>query len=196
MMTYVSAFIFYTLAMMGVLFIGFVIYKKTFLIGKMQNSGAIKVIDSLMIAPKKMLFVVKVKNERFLIASGDSHTTFLAKLDSNVESDSELTNANIAEILKNIANNSTKQAPKEQINDSSFVNLDNINQIPQDFNDSVEFPSNTQKIDQIQRQFKTLYSRDSKTPALFSKAKNNKKQAIRKLLQELNEATAGNRGNI
>lgn len=196
MMTYVSAFIFYTLAMMGVLFIGFVIYKKTFLIGKMQNSGAIKVIDSLMIAPKKMLFVVKVKNERFLIASGDSHTTFLAKLDSNVESDSELTNANIAEILKNIANHSTKQAPKEQINDSSFVNLDNINQIPQDFNDSVEFPSNTQKIDQIQRQFKTLYSRDSKTPALFSKAKNNKKQAIRKLLQELNEATAGNRGNI
>ncbi len=83
MLTYITAFIFYTLAMIGVMLLGFVIYKKTITPSKGENKGAIKIIDSVSIAPKKMLLVVKVKNEKFLIASGAEHTTFLAKLDSS-----------------------------------------------------------------------------------------------------------------
>ena len=37
MMTYVTAFIFYTLAMIGILLIGFIVYKKTFIIDKNEN---------------------------------------------------------------------------------------------------------------------------------------------------------------
>ncbi len=85
MLTYITAFIFYTLAMVGVLLVGFVVYKKTFLITRNDNKGSIKIVDSLNIAPKKMLFVVKVKNEKFLIASGAEHTTFLAKLEDSEE---------------------------------------------------------------------------------------------------------------
>ncbi len=85
MLTYIAAFIFYTLAMVGVLLIGFVVYKKTFLINSNTNKGSIKIVDSLNIAPKKMLFVVKIENEKFLIASGAEHTTFLAKLDQKEE---------------------------------------------------------------------------------------------------------------
>ena len=84
MMTYVTAFIFYTLAMIGILLIGFVVYKKTFMpTNKGESRGMIKIIDSLPIDNKKMLHVVKIKNEKFLIASGLEHTTFLSKLDDD-----------------------------------------------------------------------------------------------------------------
>ena len=83
MITYITAFIFYTLAMVGILLIGFVVYKKTMMGAKSDNKGVIKVIDSLAIGPKKTLLVVKIRNEKFLIASGAEHTTFLAKLADN-----------------------------------------------------------------------------------------------------------------
>ena len=59
MMTYVTAFIFYTLEMIGVLLVGFIVYKKTFIIDKNENKGTIKIIDSLPIGNKKNLLVVK-----------------------------------------------------------------------------------------------------------------------------------------
>jgi len=79
MMTYVSAFIFYTLAMIGVLLVGFIIYKKTFNQNTGLSKGMIKIVDSAPLGNKKMLHIVKIKNESFLIASGLEHTTFLAK---------------------------------------------------------------------------------------------------------------------
>ena len=80
MMTYITAFIFYTLAMIGILLLGFVVYKKTIMTTKNETKGMIKILDSMPIGNKKNLLVVKIKNERFLIASGMEHTTFLAKL--------------------------------------------------------------------------------------------------------------------
>ena len=83
MMTYVTAFIFYTMAMIGVLLVGFVVYKKTILPNKNESRGLIEVIDSMPIGNKKVLLVVKIKNEKFLIASGVEHTTFLSKLEQD-----------------------------------------------------------------------------------------------------------------
>ena len=83
MATYVTAFIFYTLAMIGIMLIGFVVYKKTFIVNKADSKGIIKILDSLPIGNKKMLLVVKIKNEKFLIASGVEHTTFLSKLEQD-----------------------------------------------------------------------------------------------------------------
>ncbi|MBR2069268.1 MAG: flagellar biosynthetic protein FliO [Candidatus Gastranaerophilales bacterium] len=80
MLTYITAFIFYTLAMIGVLLLGFVIYKKTIMPIKQENKGMIKVIDKVAISPKKSLLVVRVKNEKFLIAMDAERTTFLSKL--------------------------------------------------------------------------------------------------------------------
>ena len=83
MLTYITAFIFYTLAMVGILLVGYIIYKKSFTNTQTQTRGLIKILDHQMISPKKSLMVVKVNNERFLIASGIEHTTFLAKLENN-----------------------------------------------------------------------------------------------------------------
>ena len=65
MITYITAFIFYTLAMIGILIVGYVVYKKTILTTKKDTKGMIKILDSLPIGPKKTLLVVKVKNEKF-----------------------------------------------------------------------------------------------------------------------------------
>ena len=80
MLTYIAAFIFYTLAMIGVLLMGFVIYKKAMMPPKAENKGMIKVLDKTNISPKKSLLVVKVRNEKFLIALDAERTTFLSKL--------------------------------------------------------------------------------------------------------------------
>lgn len=80
MLTYIIAFIFYTFAMIGVLLLGFVVYKKTILPSKKDSKGMIKILDRVSVSPKKTLLVVKVKNERFLIAADAERTTFLSKL--------------------------------------------------------------------------------------------------------------------
>jgi len=80
MLTYITAFIFYTLAMVGILLLGFVVYKKAILPSKQENKGIIKILDKTAISPKKSLLVVKVKNEKFLIAIDAERTTFLSKL--------------------------------------------------------------------------------------------------------------------
>ena len=133
MLTYITAFIFYTLAMIGVMLMGFVIYKKM-IMPKQEVKGMIKVLDKTSITPKKSLMVVKVKNEKFLIALDAERTTFLSKLTDE------------------------KQTTKEQKEEK--VILQNP-QIPQKavYTDELQ----QQRLDKIQRQFKQLYS-DNEEP--------------------------------
>ena len=137
MMTYVTAFIFYTLAMIGILLIGFVVYKKSFVVNRRYGKGMIKVIDSLPIGNKKTLLVIKIKDEKFLVASGAEHTTFLAKLDDEDKVELE--------------ENTTAQNA----------------QIKALFNDEIEAEKRNRFDDmkkhraaEIQKQFKELYSKE------------------------------------
>jgi flagellar biogenesis protein FliO len=72
----------YTFAMIGVALIAFLIWKKTNMASSGSFGGNIKIEDSLSLSPRKMLLVVKVKNEKFLLASDIESTTFLAKLEN------------------------------------------------------------------------------------------------------------------
>ena len=90
MITYILAFIFYTLAMIGILLVGFVVYKKFMQGNKNEKKGMIKILDSIAIAPKKNLLVVRVKSEKFLIAIDSERTTFLSKLAPDEKSRKEI----------------------------------------------------------------------------------------------------------
>ncbi len=80
MLNYIIAFSLYTLAMIGIFFIAFVVYKKTINFnGPRQNEG-MKIEDMLRLSQRKSLYIINVQNERFLIASDLENTTFLAKL--------------------------------------------------------------------------------------------------------------------
>ena len=121
MITYLTAFIFYTLAMVGILLIGFIVYKKIGPLNKNENKGMIKILDSMPIGPKKVLLVVKIKNEKFLIASGLEHTTFLSKLnDENSQNKNQKTyqqtdSQNLLQALNNIEQKNKNSAEIQDI---------------------------------------------------------------------------------
>lgn len=167
MMTYITAFIFYTLAMVGILLVGFIIYKKTFIMNKSENKGMIKILDSYPIGPKKTLLVVKIRNEKFLIASGAEHTTFLSKLaDDNS--------------TKNVTDK--KQISQDILNEQLIKKQDTIN-----FEDKKQ-----QHLEKISRQFMDLYEKEDSKPQKFISQVQNKHQLMRQLLEELSETKANN----
>lgn len=124
MITYLSAFIFYTLAMVGILFVAFIIYKKTMIPTKIDSRSMIKILDSTPIGAKKNLLVVKIKNERFLIASGAEHTTFLAKLENNDAEEKQ-------EVLN--LNNFEEKLEKPEIVSTPFGQQEKLNDIEKQF---------------------------------------------------------------
>lgn len=161
MITYFSAFIFYTMAMVGILFVAFIIYKKTIVPTKINSKNMIKILDMTPIGAKKNLLVVKVKNEKFLIASGAEHTTFLAKLE--LEDDIE------------------KNDIKEEL--EAPLNFEN-NMISQ----ALIQDEQKDKLNNIENKFKRLYSQ-SETDYKKEYAQS-RRDMVRKLLHELNETTS------
>ena len=162
MLTYITAFIFYTLAMVGILIGGFIIYKKTFAPLKNENKGMIKIIDSYAIAPKKSLIVVNVKNENFLIAIDSERTTFLTKLDEN------------------------KQSSKMSEVKLSQQDYDDIKQMLQSKANRYDDVRKT-KNDELQKQFMQLYEKDEpEVHNMQNDEISKRKQMIRHLISELN----------
>ncbi len=83
MLKYLITFSVYTLAMIGVLFIAFIVWKNSLNFGPRNKQSSIIIEESLSLNPRKTLYVIRIKNERFLIASDIDKTTFLAKLEDN-----------------------------------------------------------------------------------------------------------------
>jgi len=83
MLTHIMGFVVYTLAMVGIIFISFIVYKKTAQSSLKCTRGIMKVEEMLSIAPRKALLVVRVKNERFLIASDAEETRLISRLEGS-----------------------------------------------------------------------------------------------------------------
>ena len=84
MKVYILNFVVYLMAMIGVIYVSLMVFKKT--IGQnnlKSDKSLIKVEGSLNIAPRKTLHVINVEGEKFLIASDIQSTTFLSKLDDH-----------------------------------------------------------------------------------------------------------------
>ena len=82
MMGHLTGFLVYMLAMLGVIFIAFLVVKKsfTFKSGK-QKKSFLQVESSLSLEPRKNLYIVKAGNERFLISTGFEGCQFMTKID-------------------------------------------------------------------------------------------------------------------
>ncbi len=81
MTTHIIAFIFYTLAMLGVMFVAFAVYKNIVLNQSSIHISKLKIEDMLKLNQRKSLYVINWEDEKFLIASDVDSTTFLAKLE-------------------------------------------------------------------------------------------------------------------
>ncbi len=78
---YLVNFLVYSMAMVGLLFVCLLVYKKT--MGSnysKKNSEDLTVENAMNLSARKTLYIVKAGDEKFLIASDAERTTFLAKL--------------------------------------------------------------------------------------------------------------------
>ena len=72
------------MAMVGVLFIGVIVYKKTMVQNRFsKNQNDLKIENALNLSQRKTLYVIQAGNEKFLIAADAERTSFLAKLNQN-----------------------------------------------------------------------------------------------------------------
>ncbi len=95
MTTHIIAFIFYTLAMLGVIFVAFAVYKNVVL-GQNTYNSRLKIDDMLRLNQRKSLYVINYEGEKFLIASDVDSTTLISKLNTK-ENHSEAISPTIVE---------------------------------------------------------------------------------------------------
>lgn len=80
-MGYLTNFIVYTLAMVGVIVLALFVFKSATAGGsKGASSKYLKVHDSLSLGPRKTLYIVSAGEEKFLIAGDVDRTTLISKL--------------------------------------------------------------------------------------------------------------------
>lgn len=84
---YLVNFVIYTTAMVGIIFLALFVYKKVSQgYGFTSKSKFLNVEDSINLAPRKNLYVIRAGKERFLVASDAERTSLISKLDENISS--------------------------------------------------------------------------------------------------------------
>jgi len=81
-MGYISNFIVYFLAMIGIIILALYVYKQFNVSGiGNKRSNLLSIEDTLSLTPRKTLYVVREGSERFLIAADLDRTTLISKLE-------------------------------------------------------------------------------------------------------------------
>lgn len=79
---YIANFTVYTMAMIGLIFFALLTYKKFFCTGAFnKKSNFLNIEETISLAPRKNLYVIRAGNEKFLIASDNDRTNLISKLD-------------------------------------------------------------------------------------------------------------------
>lgn len=81
-MGYITNFIVYTLAMVGVIVVALLVFKNATSVGGGKSSKYLKIIDSISLGQRKNLFIVSTGREQFLIAGDVNNTCLISKLES------------------------------------------------------------------------------------------------------------------
>lgn len=100
---YLTGFMVYMMAMLGVIFIALVVVKKSINLGSAkQKNNFLKIESSLSLEPRKNLYIVRAGNERFLVSSGVEGCQFMTKIEeNNIPSKAEISNDEIKNFVTN-----------------------------------------------------------------------------------------------
>ena len=83
-MGYITNFIVYTLAMVGVIVVALLVFKNATTVGCGKASKYLKIIDTISLGQRKNLYIVSTGKEQFLIAGDVNNTCLISKLDGSV----------------------------------------------------------------------------------------------------------------
>ena len=81
-MGYLTNFIVYTLAMVGIIMLAVFVFKTTTSVSTKGGSKCLKVHDTLSLGPRKTLYIVSAGEEKFLIAGDVDKTSLISKLET------------------------------------------------------------------------------------------------------------------
>lgn len=82
-MGYLTNFIVYTMAMVGVMVLALLVFKNATSGGNKGGGKFLKVIDSMSLGARKTLYIVSAGEEKFLIAGDVDKTTLISKLNTS-----------------------------------------------------------------------------------------------------------------
>jgi len=85
MHSYIINFTVCTLAMLGIIFIAFMIAKKSLSLGNIpgRKNSSLEIENRLSLEPRKNLYIIRAGEERFLISTDVEGSRFLTKLEQN-----------------------------------------------------------------------------------------------------------------
>ena len=81
-MGYITNFIVYTLAMVGVIVVALLVFKNATSFCGTKHSKYLKIIDSISLGQRKNLFIVSTGKEQFLIAGDANNTCLISKIEN------------------------------------------------------------------------------------------------------------------
>lgn len=133
-MGYLTNFIVYMLAMVGVLVVAMLIFKHTNMAaGKCGNGKCLKVLDTLSLGARKTLYIVSAGEEKFLIACDVDRTSLISKLNpksSCEERISSVLSSELSDYSTKSYENSSITLPKRSYMDKSLVGINSIQTTP------------------------------------------------------------------
>lgn len=131
--SYLANFAIYTMAMFGLIFFALMVYQKFAQNGGigLQKSNFLKVEETLPMGARKMLYVVRAGNERFLLSSDMDKTSFIAKLDSNNSViDKKEENSHIIDEFYDRAPSKSQFAENFAVSANNAENTQSVDDIP------------------------------------------------------------------
>lgn len=121
-MEYLTNFIVYTLAMVGVIVIALMVFKGSTCVGTKNASKYLKIHDALSLGPRKTLYIVSAGEEKFLIASDVDKTSLISKLNSeNKDETSQPIVKNFKEVMEEIPSKN-KYMDRKNLGITTFQN--------------------------------------------------------------------------
>ena len=112
-MGYLTNFIVYTLAMVGVVVLALFVFKTSTASGAKGKSKYLKVHDTLSLGPRKTLYIVSAGEEKFLIAGDVDKTSLISKLGMSAERAGQITSL-MQKSEEEIVSNNLKEIPSFQ----------------------------------------------------------------------------------
>ena len=120
-MGYITNFIVYTLAMVGVIVVALLVFKNATTVGNGRTSKYLKVLDTISLGQRKNLYIVSTGKEQFLIAGDVNNTCLISKL----EGLNELKNDKINDFMSKQATfqETLNDMPKHDYTDKSYIGI-------------------------------------------------------------------------
>ncbi len=118
--------------MIGVLIIGFIVYKKVVLTNPVGRNSMLKILEILRLPDRKILYIIKCKDEQFLIASSNENVTLISKLEkgANLKQKEDIEKYLQEKTFENTGFEESfyEEHPKKQVMKSLLKELSNKNQ--------------------------------------------------------------------